>query len=175
MGEGCGLADGVSGGHWYPWWTPGGASLRFWACTSGFRIEPGCDWKEAGKLGASVRRRLGLAYAALGHKESAIREATKAAELMPVSWDALEGMVGIIRLAETYVMVGEYDAVIDQLDYLLSIPSFISVPLLRIDPLYDPLRDHPRFQTLLDRYDKWVVCPRESDLRSSTAAEPQAP
>jgi len=54
-GGGLRLADGVSGGHWYPWWTPGGASLRFWACTSGFRIEPGCDWKEAGKLGGSVR------------------------------------------------------------------------------------------------------------------------
>ncbi len=49
----------------------------------------------------------------------------------------------VTALAETYVMVGEYEAAIDQLDYMLSIPSRISVPLLRIDPLYDPLRDHP--------------------------------
>jgi len=99
------------------------------------------------------RRGLGFAYAALGRKEAAIREASKAVELLPVSLDALYGPNFIIGLTETYVMVGEYQAAIDQLDYLLSIPSFMSVPWLRIDPLYDPLRDHPRFQTLLDTYD----------------------
>jgi serine/threonine-protein kinase len=50
-------------------------------------------------------------------------------------------------------MVGEYDAAIDQLDVLLSIPSLISVPLLRVDPTWDPLRDHPRFLALLDKYE----------------------
>ena len=59
-----------------------------------------------------------------------------------------------MRCARIYVMVGEYDAAIDQLDFLLSIPSRISVPLLRIDPLYDPPRDHPRFQALLERYEQ---------------------
>jgi serine/threonine-protein kinase len=50
-------------------------------------------------------------------------------------------------------MVGEYDAAIGQLELLLSIPSEISIPLLRVDPLWDPLRDHPRFQELLERYE----------------------
>ena len=50
-------------------------------------------------------------------------------------------------------MVGEYDAAIEQLEYLLSIPSTVSVPLLRIDPTWDRLRDHPRFQALLAKYD----------------------
>jgi len=48
-------------------------------------------------------------------------------------------------------MVGEYDAAIDQLEYLLSIPSEISIPLLRIDPTWNPLRDNPRFQKILSR------------------------
>jgi hypothetical protein len=41
----------------------------------------------------------------------------------------------------------------DQIEYLLSIPSLVSAPLLRVDPLYDPLQDHPRFQALLEKYE----------------------
>jgi hypothetical protein len=50
-------------------------------------------------------------------------------------------------------MVGDYDAAIDLLDYLLSIPSYVSVPYLRLHPMWDPLRDHARFQALLDKYE----------------------
>jgi hypothetical protein len=51
-------------------------------------------------------------------------------------------------------MVGDYEAAIDQLELLLSVPSSVSVALLRIDPAWGPLRDHPRFRALLDRYDR---------------------
>lgn len=54
------------------------------------------------------------------------------------------------HLAFIYVLVGEENAAIDQVEYLLSIPSRITVPLLRIDPRWDPLRNHPRFQKLLE-------------------------
>ncbi len=39
---------------------------------------------------------------------------------------------------------------IDQLEFLLSRPGVLSVSLLRLDPTWDPLRDHPRFQRLLE-------------------------
>ncbi|MCI0606301.1 hypothetical protein L0156_25220 [bacterium] len=44
----------------------------------------------------------------------------------------------------------------DKIEYLLSIPTYgligPSVPMLRIDPTWDPLRNHPRFQELLGKY-----------------------
>jgi hypothetical protein len=89
----------------------------------------------------------------LGRKDDAVREAKLGVELMPVERNALDGIYRVEDLARVYVMVGEYDAAIDQLDYLLSIPGELSVPLLRIDPTWDPLRDHPRFQAMLAKYE----------------------
>ena len=93
---------------------------------------------------------LGISYAGLGRKEEAIREGKRAVELLPVSKDALWGPEVIDDLAFVYALVGEQNAAIDQIEYLLTIPSGISVPLLRISPRYDPLRNHPRFKKLLE-------------------------
>ncbi len=91
---------------------------------------------------------LGLAYAGLGRKEDAIREGKRAVELVPVSKDAIYGPDAIQYLAFIYVLVGEKDAALDQIEYLLSIPSSLSVSLLRIEPRWDPLRNEPRFRKL---------------------------
>ena len=71
-------------------------------------------------------------------------------ELLPVTKEAWRGLYRVDALAKIYVMVGEFDAAIDQLDFLLSIPSQLSIPLLRLDPAWAPLRDHPRFKKLLE-------------------------
>jgi len=95
---------------------------------------------------------LGLAYAYQGQKEEAIREGNRAVELYPESRDAVEGRYYVLNLTQIYTIVGEYDEAINKLEYLLSIPSgdLISVPLLRIDPTWDPLREHPRFRRLVE-------------------------
>ncbi len=93
---------------------------------------------------------LGIAYVGLGRKEDAIREGKLAVELLPVSKEALVGPLRVEDLARIYVMVGEFDAVIDQIEYLLSIPGVVSIPLLRLDSAWDPLRDHPRFKKLVE-------------------------
>jgi serine/threonine-protein kinase len=98
---------------------------------------------------AALRSALGLAYAGLGRKEEAIREGQRAVELYPVSKDAFWGPSHVEYLAWIYTMTGENDAALDQLEYLLSIPSMVSAPLLQIDRRWDPLRDHPRFQKLI--------------------------
>ena len=51
-----------------------------------------------------------------------------------------------------YAMVGENDASLDEIENVLSIPGDFSVQLLRLDPRWDSLRDHPRFQSLLEKY-----------------------
>jgi len=100
-----------------------------------------------------THRSLGIAYACLGRKEEAIREGKLAVELLPVSKDAYWGPSHVYWLAQIYVMVGEYEEALDQIEYLLSIPfDNLSVPLLRLDPRWDPLREHPRFKQLLERY-----------------------
>jgi serine/threonine-protein kinase len=95
---------------------------------------------------------LGIAYAGLGRKEEAVREGKRAVELSPVSKDEFDGPQVVQELAVIYTMVGEYDAALDEIEYLLSIPSWISYHDLRLDPRWDALRDHPRFQELLERY-----------------------
>ena len=64
--------------------------------------------------------------------------------------DAWDGLYRVEDLARIYVMVGEFDAAIDQLEFLLSITSELSIPLLRLDPAWDPLRDDLRFKKLIE-------------------------
>jgi len=99
-----------------------------------------------------LHSRISFAYAGLNRKEEAIREAKTAVELLPVSKDAITGPDFVVDLAIVYVMVGEYEAALDKIEYLLSIPAGLSVPMLRIDPRWDPLRSHPRFQKILEKY-----------------------
>jgi len=101
-----------------------------------------------------IHSSLGIVLANLGRKKEAIREGKLGVELCPVSKDSFLGPLRVMDLARIYIMVGEYDAGLDQLEYLLSIPSLVSVPLLKIDPRWDPLRDLPRFQRLLEKYSK---------------------
>ncbi|MDH3890373.1 MAG: hypothetical protein OEV49_04765 [candidate division Zixibacteria bacterium] len=55
-------------------------------------------------------------------------------------------------MAKIYTMVGEQDAAIDELEYLLSIEGGYTAHSLNLDPEFDPLREHPRFQSLLERH-----------------------
>lgn len=92
---------------------------------------------------------LGIAYAALGRKSEAIQEGRRGVELRPPSKDAMAGPVLVQDLALIYAMVDEPDLAIEQLELLLSVPGRISVPWLRVDKSWDPLREHPRFKRLV--------------------------
>jgi serine/threonine-protein kinase len=93
---------------------------------------------------------LGLAYAGLGRKEEAIREGEEAVRMMPISRDALVGAELVGFLPEIYVMCGQYEAAIDRIETALSVPSFVSAGVLRVDPIWDPIRTNPRFRRLVE-------------------------
>ena len=67
---------------------------------------------------------LGIAYAGIGQKDEAIREGKKAVELLPLSKDAAYGIPYAQDLAVIYTMTGEHNAALDQIEHLLSIPSW---------------------------------------------------
>lgn len=99
-----------------------------------------------------IHSSLGIAYAALGQKKDAIREGKRAIDLYPISKDRLYGPFRVHDLAWIYVLLEEYDAALDQIEYLLSIPFPITIKHYLLDPLYKPLHDHPRFKRIVEKY-----------------------
>jgi serine/threonine protein kinase/tetratricopeptide (TPR) repeat protein len=94
----------------------------------------------------------GIVLAALGRSDEAVAEGRRATELLPRSKDGFYYLPYAIDLAQIYVMVGDHERAVDQLEYLLANPSWVSVPFLENDPTWNPLRDDPSFQELLRRY-----------------------
>ncbi len=92
---------------------------------------------------------LGMADAALGNREEAIREGRRAVELMPVSKNAIEGPLLIKYLAVIYAWANEKDLAIKRLDEATKVPNNLSYGELRLHPYWDPLRGDPRFENIV--------------------------
>jgi TolB-like protein/Tfp pilus assembly protein PilF len=101
---------------------------------------------------ADMHIQLAKVLAYVGEKDAALAEAQRAAELLPESKDAFGGPEITTGVAEVYCIVGANGRAIELLDALLSRPSNITVPGLKVNPIWDPLRKDPRFQALIDKY-----------------------
>jgi tetratricopeptide (TPR) repeat protein len=93
--------------------------------------------------------RTGLAYARAGRYTDAIHYGRRAAELLPPSRDANSGPYVQTRLAQIYMLAGEHDRALDNLEPLLALPGWLTPALLRTDPTWGPLRGEPRFARLV--------------------------
>ena len=101
---------------------------------------------------AARHGQLGLILAGLGQKDAAIAEGKRAVELLPESQDAFDGPDVTVVLAQIYAWTGESDEAFRLLDHLLVVPNGITVPSLKLDPVWDPLRKDQRYQALIDKY-----------------------
>ena len=95
---------------------------------------------------------LGITYAGLGLENKAINTCKKAIALLPVNKESWKGVYLIEDLAETYVKLGKYSEAFEQINYLLSIPGFLSTKLLEIDPKWAPLKNQPGFTKIIEKY-----------------------
>ena len=95
------------------------------------------------------RMQLAWVYLALDRKADALRISREAADLLTIEMDAILGAANQIGLAEIEAWAEEPQDATNRLRHLLSIPSGISVARLKIDPVWDPIRNHPDFQKLL--------------------------
>jgi serine/threonine-protein kinase len=92
---------------------------------------------------------LGMADAALGHKEDAIREGRRAVELLPVTKDSIVGALLVQNLALIYAWTGEKDLAFEHLTIAAKLPGFLSYGELRLHPYWDALRGDPRFEKIV--------------------------
>jgi TolB-like protein/Tfp pilus assembly protein PilF/tRNA A-37 threonylcarbamoyl transferase component Bud32 len=94
---------------------------------------------------------LAWVYVCLGRNADALRIAREAAEALPIEKDALNGVEFLVGLAQIEAHIGQPEEAVKILRQLLTIPagSEISIARLKIDPVWDPIRNDPGFQKLL--------------------------
>jgi serine/threonine-protein kinase len=146
-------------------------ALRFWLGwaqdVAGDHAAAQETWRQArGELESFLREQpennnligdLALTNMGLGDKAAALALSERGIAELPIEKDVISGAGPIETLARVAAQMGEPDRAITALQQLLSIPGTgalekyipLTPALLRLDPMFDPLRSDPRFQKLV--------------------------
>jgi hypothetical protein len=94
---------------------------------------------------------LSWVYLALGRNAEALRVSRQAADTLSIEKDAVDGPSFQMGLAQIEARAGAPEEAVKRLRRLLSIPAGLEVSIarLKIDPVWDPIRNRPDFQQLL--------------------------
>jgi hypothetical protein len=98
---------------------------------------------------AALLSELAVVDALLDNKETAISEAKRAADMLPVSQDAVDGAAILKNLAVVYAWTGELDLAFDTLRPITKTPLGIYYGELKRDPYWEPIGQDPRYEKLL--------------------------
>ena len=129
-------------------WALRGDAARARAYADSARVDGESQVREAPDDG-QLHVLLGTALAYLGRKAEAVREGERGVALLPVTKDAYFGAYVQHQLARIYMLVGQPEKALDQLEPLLKVPYYLSPGWLRIDPTFAPLKGNPRFERLV--------------------------
>ncbi len=97
---------------------------------------------------------LGTAYAYLDRKDDARAQSEKATQMLPISRDYFQGILVVLEAADLSILIGDYEKALDGIEFYMNHPSYENANVLKLWPPLDPLRDHPRFKAILEKYDK---------------------
>ncbi len=94
-------------------------------------------------------RSLGIAYAGLGMEEEALAAGRKALEMLDLSKDAMGGIDPELDMVKILVMTGEHDEAMRRLEKIISQHGDLTANILKIDPFWDPVRNHEIFRKII--------------------------
>jgi TolB-like protein len=102
---------------------------------------------------------LAWVYVCLGRDADAIQVARQAADSLPVEKDAVAGRFFLAGLAEIEAHTGKPEQAVKILRQLITAPAgqVVSVARLKIDPIWDPIRNNPDFQKLLSESERETI------------------
>jgi serine/threonine-protein kinase len=96
----------------------------------------------------------GIAHALSGRQAEAVQDARHALELLPFSRDAVDAARVHVNTATVFLLAGDREGAFHVLDMLASVPSDLSSAKLRLNPVYDSIRDDPRYAALLRKLEE---------------------
>ena len=99
---------------------------------------------------AKVWSYLAMMEALLGRPEEALRLSRKAADMVPMSRDAVDGPIFTFMQAQVYAVVGDKDQALEALAHCLNVPGGFSVHQIRAVQSFAKLHGDPRFEALLN-------------------------